>query len=271
MTPQGEQLTGDDIRRSLNTRIIGRNVLYYPSVTSTMDVARDAALSGAHEGTFIVADEQTAGRGRLRRSWFAPAGNIAASVILYPRIAELPSLIMVSSLAVVHAIEGITGLKAAIKWPNDVLVGGRKVCGILVEADARPVDDERATYAIIGIGINVNLDPGQYVEIESTATSLSLEAGRTIERLPLIRRLIAQLDRLYLELKSGASLYEEWRDRLVTLGKEVTITSVEASYSGVAESVERDGSLLVRLVDGSTKRMIAGDVTLKGSRGRSTS
>ncbi len=228
-----------------------------------MDVARDQALSGAPEGTFVLADEQTSGRGRLRRSWLAPAGNIAASIILHPRIAELPSLIMMASLAVVHAIEGTSGLKAAIKWPNDVLLRERKVCGILVEADARPAESERATYAIVGIGINVNLDPSQYSEIESTATSLSLEAGRTVERLPLIRRLIVDLDRLYLDLKSGGSVYEEWRSRLVTLGKPVTVTSVEGSYDGVAESVERDGSLLVRLANGSTKRVVAGDVTLK--------
>ncbi len=228
-----------------------------------MDVARDQALSGAPEGTFVLADEQTSGRGRLRRSWLAPAGNIAASIILHPRIAELPSLIMMASLAVVHAIEGTSGLKAAIKWPNDVLLRERKVCGILVEADARPAESERATYAIVGIGINVNLDPSQHSEIESTATSLSLEAGRTVERLPLIRRLIVDLDRLYLDLKSGGSVYEEWRSRLVTLGKPVTVTSVEGSYDGVAESVERDGSLLVRLANGSTKRVVAGDVTLK--------
>ncbi len=268
MTPQDKTLTADEIRRSLPAQIIGRKVLYYPSVTSTMDIARAEALSGAPEGTFILADEQTSGRGRLKRSWLAPPGNIAASIILYPRIAELPSLIMVSSLAVVHAIEGTTDLKATVKWPNDVLVRGRKVCGILIESDARPVESGRATYAIIGIGINVNLDPSHYSEIESTATSLSLEAGRSIERLPLVRSLIVDLDRLYLDLGSGGSMYEEWRDRLVTLGKQVTVTSIEGSLDGVAESVERDGSLLVRRTDGSTRRVVAGDVTLKAGWGR---
>ena len=263
MTGQRDQLKADDIRRSLTTQIIGRNVLYYPSVASTMDVARAVAITGAAEGTVVGADEQTAGRGRLRRQWLAPSGNIAVSVILYPQIVVLPSLIMLASLAVVHAIETTTGLKATIKWPNDVLINERKVCGILIEADARPTESGRATYAIIGIGINVNLDPARHSEIESTATSLSLEAGRTLERLPLIRRLVVELDRLYLDLKSGVSLYEEWRDRLLTLGKSVTVTSVEGSYDAVAESVDRDGSLLVRPADGSARRVVAGDVTLK--------
>ena len=263
MTWQTEELSTQTIQESLATQVIGRRVLYYSSLPSTMDIARQAAVSGAAEGTVVIADEQTAGRGRLKRSWLDPAGNVALSVVLYPLLSELPSLIMLASLGVVHSINTVTGLTAKIKWPNDILVDGRKTCGILIETDARPTGDLRAAYAIIGIGINVNLDPANFPEIEPTATSLSLQAGEDISRLALIRALLTDMDRLYLGLKSGASLFEEWRDRLVTLGQRVTVTSVDSTYDGIAESVERDGSLMVRCLDNSTRRVVAGDVTLK--------
>ena len=142
------------ITRNLTTRFIGQRVLYYPQVTSTMDVARQEAQQGAAEGTVIIAAEQTAGKGRMRRLWLTPGGNIALSIILYPEVSQLPSLIMLASLAAVHSIEKITGLEPQIKWPNDVLVNGKKVCGILVESGVRK---KSVTYSIIGIGINVNL------------------------------------------------------------------------------------------------------------------
>jgi len=263
MTMLSENLTTETIRQSLATRIVGQKVLYYPSLPSTMDIARQEVASGTPEGTVIVADEQTAGRGRLKRSWLTPTGNVALSVVFYPRLSELPSLVMMASLAVVCTIESTAGLNAVIKWPNDVLIAGRKVCGILIEADARPVDGDRATYAIIGIGINVTLDSAGFPEIEPTATSLYSETGKQISRLAVIRELLKELDRLYLSLESGASLFEKWRDRLVTLGRMVTVTSIDSAFEGFAQSVERDGSLLVRCADGAIKRVVAGDVTLK--------
>ena len=138
MTRQTEELSSQAIQNSLVTHIIGRRVLYYPSLPSTMDAARQEAISGAEEGTVVIAGEQTAGRGRLKRSWLGPTGNIAMSVVLYPRLSELPSLIMLASLGVVRSIEAVTSLKTDVKWPNDILIRGRKTSGILVETDARP-------------------------------------------------------------------------------------------------------------------------------------
>jgi BirA family biotin operon repressor/biotin-[acetyl-CoA-carboxylase] ligase len=263
MTMQSENLTVEAIRQSLATRIVGQKVLYYSSISSTMDIARQEAASGAPEGTVIVAGEQTAGRGRLRRTWMTPTGNVALSVVLYPRLSELPSLVMMAALAVARTVEMVADLKASVKWPNDVMIAGRKVCGILIEADARPSQEGRATHAIIGIGINVALDPADFPEIEPIATSLYSETGRHISRLAVIRGLLKELDRLYLSLQSGASLFEEWRDHLVTLGQMVTVTSIDATFEAFAESVEPDGTLLVRCADGSIKRVVAGDVTLK--------
>jgi BirA family biotin operon repressor/biotin-[acetyl-CoA-carboxylase] ligase len=257
---QEELFSSDSIIYDLGTRIIGRRVLYFPRLTSTMDAARQEALGGTAEGTVVIAGEQTAGRGRVKRSWFAPAGNIALSVILFPRLADLPSLIMLASLAVVHSLRTITGIEAQIKWPNDVLIHGRKVCGILIETDVRK---ERVEYAVIGIGVNVDLTPNDFPEIEATTTSLSRETGKQISHLSLVRGLLIALDRLYLSLKAGDSLYEEWRDNLVTLGRHVRVRSGDSISEGIAESVDRDGSLLLRSPDGKLTRIDAGDVTLR--------
>ncbi len=256
----GDSLSAASITSELGTRFVGQRVIYYPSLTSTMEVARREAQQGAAEGTVIIADEQTAGRGRRGRVWLSPRGSIALSIILYPSLSHLPSLIMLASLAVVHSIEAVTGLKSQIKWPNDVLVNGRKVCGILIESD---VQGNAVNYAIIGIGINANLRLADFPEILPIATSLSDELGRDVSRLSIIRCLLVETERVYLALSAGGSIYEEWRDSLVTLGRRVCVKTGEAIYEGVAESVARDGSLLLRGPDGSLTRIVAGDVTLR--------
>jgi len=225
-----------------------------------MEVARREAQRGAAEGTVIIADEQTVGRGRVRRTWLSPRGNIALSIILYPSIVYLPSLIMLASLAVAHSIESVTGLKAQLKWPNDVLISGRKVCGILIESNVR---GGRVDYAIIGIGINVNLGLADFPEFSPVATSLSDELGREVPLIELIRCLLVEIERLYLALPSGESIYQQWRDRLITLGRKVEVRWGKTMYTGVAESVARDGSLLLRRPDGSLTKIVARDVTLR--------
>jgi len=252
-------LSAASITGNLATRFIGQRVLYYPQVTSTMDVARQEAQQGAIEGTVIIAEEQTAGKGRMRRLWLTPGGNIALSIILYPEVSQLPYLIMLASLAVVHSIEKITGLEPQIKWPNDVLIKGKKICGILIESDVRK---QRVAYAVIGIGINVNLKLSDYPEITSIATSLADESGKGASRVDLIRHLLVETERLYLTLPAGEAVYQEWRDRLVTLGRRVKVSSGEDALEGVAESVATDGSLLLRHSNGSTTKIIAGDVSL---------
>ena len=253
------RLSAAAITENLETRFIGQRVIYYSRLTSTMEIARLEAQRGAAEGTVIVAGEQNEGRGRVSRIWLSPEGNIALSVILYPSLAYLPYLIMIASLAVVRSIKVVTGLESQIKWPNDVLINGRKVCGILIESSVR---GSTVDCAIIGIGINVNLRLCDFPGIQQTATSLSDKLGRDVSRLSIIRNLLVDLERRYLALQAGGAIYEEWRDSLVTLGRKVRVKSDESTYEGVAESVAMDGSLLLRRTDGSLARIVAGDVSL---------
>jgi len=167
---------------------------------------------------------------------------------------------MLASLAVAHSIEAVTALKPWLKWPNDVLIHGKKVCGILIESNVRA---DKVDYAIIGIGINVNLRLEDYPEILPTATSLSHELKKEVPRLSLIRHLLVEIERFYLAILAGHSIYEEWRDNLVTIGKKVRVKSGDAVQEGIAESVTTDGSLLLRLPDGTLSKILAGDITLQ--------
>jgi BirA family biotin operon repressor/biotin-[acetyl-CoA-carboxylase] ligase len=254
-----DNLSAEAITRDLETVFIGQRVLYFSSLTSTMEIAGEQARQGAAEGTVIIAGEQTEGRGRLRRAWVTPEGNIALSVILRPELSCLPSLIMLASLAVVGSIESVTGLRAQIKWPNDVLMGGKKVCGILIEND---LQGNRVNYSVVGIGIDVNLRLADFPKIQPIATSLSDELGGEVSRLEVIRRLLVAMERSYFVLSEGGSLYEEWRDNLVTLGKNVRVKEGDSVHEGVAETVGQDGSLLVRGADGELTKIVAGDVSL---------
>jgi BirA family biotin operon repressor/biotin-[acetyl-CoA-carboxylase] ligase len=250
----------DSLTRDLGTSVIGQKVLYYPRVTSTMDLARTEAQQGAVAGTVVVTEEQTQGRGRKKRTWLSSEGSLALSVVLYPDLSQLPSLIMLASLAVVRSIGVVTGLAAQIKWPNDVLVRGKKVCGILIENEVRR---SSVAYSVIGIGVNVNLGITDYPAIAAQATSLADELGRRVSLVGVTRQLLLELDTLYATLLAGGSLYEEWRSNLATLGKEVSIETKGARTEGVAESVDRDGSLLIRHPDGTRSRVVAGDVSLR--------
>jgi BirA family biotin operon repressor/biotin-[acetyl-CoA-carboxylase] ligase len=256
-----DNLSPAAITDGLDTGFIGQVVISYPSLPSTNDAAKGAARKGAKGGTVIIAGEQTAGRGRIGRKWVSPPGSVALSIILYPPLAYLPSLIMVASLATAYAIERVTNLKAQLKWPNDVLVNGKKICGILVESD---VKGSRVDYAVIGIGLNVNINLADFSGIAPVATSLSQELGRQVSRRRIVRSLLAEAERLYLALGEGDSVFRQWRERLVTLGQQVRVRSGEAASEGIAESVAPDGSLLLRQPDGNLLKVVAGDVTLRG-------
>ena len=254
-------ITPDAIVKSLSTEFIGQNVIYDFSITSTQDIARSEARKGAAEGTIVIAEEQTAGTGRRRRTWYTPAGSgLAFSLILRPGLQELSCMAMITSLAVVNAIEEATGLEAAIKWPNDILIKGRKVCGILIDSEMK---GEAIDFVIIGIGVNVNLDVSSVPEISEIATSLSTELGEQVSRLSLLQALLVQLERLYLAVREGKTIFEDWRRHVETVGKRVRVTSSSMVEEGWVEKVAEDGSLLLRRDDGSMAKILAGDVTLK--------
>jgi BirA family biotin operon repressor/biotin-[acetyl-CoA-carboxylase] ligase len=247
-------------KQGLSTKFVGQNIIYFPSLPSTMEAAREEARRVAADGTVVIAGEQTSGRGRLQRTWLSPGGNIALSIILYPAASSLPYLIMIASLAAASAIESVTGLETQIKWPNDILIKGRKAAGILIENGFK---GGRVAYAIIGIGINIDLHTAEVREIADTATSLEEETGKHISREDIARKLLIDFERLYLKLPDGDSIFKAWRQRLVTLGQEVTATWGKEIIRGAAESVDESGALMIRLADGSLTKVVAGDVTLR--------
>lgn len=254
-------LSASAISVGLPTQFVGRTVLYFASLPSTMDVAKQAARDGVPEGAIVVADEQTAGRGRLQRQWLSPpCSGIALSIILRPSLAELRGLTMVASLATVRAVEESTGLEPLIKWPNDVLIRGKKVCGILIDSE---LQGEEVQAAVIGLGLNVNLEPAAFAEIANTATSLSAELGREVSRLEVLRRILVHVERYYLTLRSGESLHAEWRDLLDTLGKQIKVRSGNQIEEGLATDVDSEGSLILKRADGTLVTIVAGDVTLR--------
>jgi BirA family biotin operon repressor/biotin-[acetyl-CoA-carboxylase] ligase len=246
--------------RSLDTAVVGRRIFYHPALASTMDTARREAEKGAPEGTVIIAGEQTGGRGRLHRTWISPPGNIALSIILNPGLAGLPYLIMIASLAAASAIEPVADLKTQIKWPNDILIAGKKVGGILVE---NAMKGKKVAYSIVGIGINIDLNVAAHPEISDTAVSLETAQVKDDLRVRITKSLLTEFDRLYLKLPDGRLIYEAWRDRLVSLGKKVRVISGSQVIEGTAESVDETGTLLIRQPDGTLVNVIAGDVTLR--------
>jgi BirA family transcriptional regulator, biotin operon repressor / biotin---[acetyl-CoA-carboxylase] ligase len=247
------------IMAKLNTEFIGRRIVYHPVLPSTMDAARQEARRGATEGTVVIAGEQTRGRGRLKRNWVSPAGSIALSIILYPDTARLPYLIMIASLAAVRSIESLTGVKAGIKWPNDVLIRGKKVGGILIENEVKG----RRAVSITGIGINVDVKVDGYQEIAGTAASLESTSGGPL-RISLMAALLNEYEALYRQMPDSGSIFESWRERLLTLGQPVTATGADGSIEGVAEDVDETGALIIRTADRKLIKVVAGDVTLRG-------
>jgi len=255
-----ENLTPQSILDGLGTQFVGQKIIHFPALDSTMEAAKREALWGAPAGTVIITEEQTAGRGRLQRTWVAPKGSLALSIIFRPNIDYLPYLIMLASLSVTYSIQVVTGLKPQIKWPNDVMFNDKKVCGILIENDIRK---NVLKHAVIGIGINVNLRMADYPEIASRATSLSDLLGREVSLPTLVRQLLIEIERLYLLLPRGESLIEQWKSQLATLGQIVRVNSGGKIYRGLAESVTSDGNLIIRQKDGHVIKIIAGDVTLR--------
>jgi BirA family biotin operon repressor/biotin-[acetyl-CoA-carboxylase] ligase len=254
-----KELSASSITSGLKTDIIGRKVIYHPSLPSTMDGARREIRRGAEEGTVIIAGEQTAGRGRLKRQWIAPPGNVSLSIILYPETKTLPYLVMIASLAASRSIEGTTGTKTQIKWPNDILIDGKKVGGVLIE---NGVKGNKVSYSIIGIGINITLDATRYDEISDTAISLKNYSDNDDLQINTIKLLLTEFDRLCRLLPTPEVIYQAWRDKIVTLGQKVTATAANRTTSGIAASVDASGALWIREANGALTRIVAGDVTL---------
>ena len=249
------------LRQKLSGRVVGCQVLHYDTLGSTMDEARRLAEQGEPEGTVVLVEEQTAGRGRFSRQWVSPRGkNLSFSVLLRPAASQLPHMNMAATLAVQRAVAAITGLSPAIKWPNDVRVNDRKMSGILIET---VMDGGDVAHAIVGIGVNVNLDPSLYPEISSIATSILRETGQRADRTTVLRRVLEHFDDLYSTVQGGGSLAQQWAEQLETLGRSVQVRWQEQVVEGRAESIDEQGNLVLARPDGTTFTAVAGEVTLQ--------
>lgn len=250
-------LDPETIRKDLGTDFVGKNLLYLPKVKSTNETAKEIA-STCGNGTVVLAEVQTGGRGRLSRSWRSPAGGVWMSLVLKPDIALVNAyrINMAVSVAVARTLFQLYGLNAGIKWPNDILVNGRKLCGILMEVSA---ETDRLEYAVVGIGINANIDVDEF-PADWNAASLSMETGSQVSRTLLIQNLLREIELAYAQM-STPKISTEWRERSVTLGCHVRITNSEGDFEGSAVSLADDGALFVVLKGepGEIRRIVAGD------------
>jgi BirA family biotin operon repressor/biotin-[acetyl-CoA-carboxylase] ligase len=263
-----DSVTPDEVLSGLTTERFGQHIVYRESVGSTNDLAKELARAGAVEGTLVLADEQTAGKGRLGRVWTTPKGGaLAMSLILRPDLPPhlAPRLTLVAAVAVAHALHEVTGVAVGIKWPNDLQVEGRKLCGILTEMEA---EMERVAFVVLGIGLNVNLPlDAMDEEVRRSATSLLAVTGACVSRAPLVRAILTHFEQAYDLLLHGRfdEVLAMWRTLSVTLGQSVRVISVtgQPTFDGVAESVDEEGGLLVRLANGHLHRVIAGEVSIR--------
>lgn len=264
-------LSAERITAALTTRRLGRPAHYFPTIGSTNDIAHQLARDGASEGALVLADEQTAGRGRLDRTWWAPAGTcLLFSLLLRPALPlyRASQLTMCLGLGAIAGIEQVTGVRAGLKWPNDLMACGRKLGGML--AELRSNGDE-LDYAVLGLGLNVNLTfegsggaPTQGTQpppdLVETAISLSMIGGRQIDRLALLAAILAQTETWYERLLAGESPHTAWVAQLTTIGQRVAITLPTGQLIGTATGVTPEGALLVQDDRGRQHTIWTGDV-----------
>jgi BirA family biotin operon repressor/biotin-[acetyl-CoA-carboxylase] ligase len=252
-------------QEKLQTEWLGQSIFFTHLVRSTNDWAKKLAELGANEGTVTIAETQTSGRGRIGRTWISPIGGLYFSVILRPKLkpAETIKLVFVASLAIVDALKQLHGLKAKTKWPNDVLIDGRKVCGILSEMKT---NGEQVKYAVLGIGINANFDVEKVLpeQLRENATSLAKELGTKVDLNELLKATLEKLESVYdLFLEKGfAPVLSKWKQSASFLGKQVEVRNEDEKLRGSAVDVDESGSLILRLNDGVMKHVFIGDVSL---------
>ena len=262
-----DALLADDLLSRLGkTKIIGRDIRVFEQTTSTNDVIEKLARDGVKEGVVVFAESQTKGRGRLGRKWISPERKgLWFSVLLRPNLRpqETTQLTVASATALRRAIQSETGLKPEIKWPNDILVGGKKVAGILTELSA---ELDKVRHVILGIGVDVNLSANEFpAELRRTATSLKIEAGEHILRAELAAVILRELDADYSRIGAGrfAAVADEWEEHSATIGRDVTVQIGGRKIRGHAESLDDTGALLLRTEHGRLEPITGGDVTLE--------
>lgn len=262
-----DALLADDLLARLGrTHIVGRDIRVFEQTTSTNDVVEKLARDGVREGAVVFAESQTKGRGRLGRKWVSPPRKgLWFSLLLRPNLRpqEVTQLTVASGTALRRAIFSQTGLPLEIKWPNDILIGGKKVAGILTEMSA---ELDRVRHVILGIGIDVNQDAAEFSpELRKIATSLKIERGEALSRAALAVAILRELDEEYLRVYAGkfSRIADDWVEHCGTIGQNVVVLIGDQKIRGRAESLDTDGSLILRTEHGRLQRITGGDVTIE--------
>ncbi len=248
-----EGFLSQPLRERLSTKFIGRRLYYFSCISSTQDEACRLAKEGAPEGTVVIAEKQSAGRGRRGRRWASPSGGLWFSVVLYPGSFS-GSLMLAGGVAVSSAVREVTSLPALVKWPNDILVRGKKLAGILVEGGC--------DFSVMGVGVNVNLTREELCGIGNDAVSVKEELGREVCLTSLACEVFSQIERYYLILKEKGPLpvCRAWRSVSAVLGRQVIVSQNGREIAGEAVDIEPDGALVIRLDSGIRKRVISGEL-----------
>jgi biotin-[acetyl-CoA-carboxylase] ligase BirA-like protein len=261
-----QRISIDKLQEGLQTKRIGRSIFLSREVGSTNDWAKELAELGAEEGTVAIAETQAAGHGRLGREWFSPRGGLWFSVVLRPEMSssEAIGLVFVAGLAVAEVLREKYDLKVETKWPNDVLVNGKKVCGILAEMNTK---GRAVKFVVLGFGVNANFLVEKVFprSLKEVATSLEKELGQKVRLEELFKGLLERLGSRYDECaeRGLAFLLADWKKYAGFLGRRVEVRIGDERLSGVALDVDVKGALVLRLEDGATKRVLAGDVSLR--------
>lgn len=259
-------LLPQEIQRGLSTNYVGKEIYYFPELKSTNIRAKEKALHGAEEiseGTLIVAERQSAGKGRLGREWFSPVGGIWFSVILYPQLSPsyISRITLMTAVAVVKSIKICTQIKSQIKWPNDILINEKKVCGILTEMSA---ELDIINWVVVGIGINVNIEHREFPEdIQENTISLKETSGKEISRVKLAQTFLQEFEKYYeiLKRREFSSILKEWKLYSHTLGKKIRVDIGERIITGEAVDINEEGSLILKKEDGELLEIISGTIT----------
>ena len=260
-----------EIESQLETRWAGRPVVYYDEIDSTNTRAKELGDKGefANHGTLFVADRQVAGKGRRGRAWESPSGSsISMTILLHPDMLpnKASELTLIMALAVEEGVEKVTGLKPGIKWPNDIILSGKKICGILTEMSA---EIDYINYVVIGVGINVNMEVFPE-EIEKVATSLKIETGDEVKRADLVAAIMESFEKFYeifMETQDLSGVMDHYNGLLLNRNQKVRVLEPGHEYEAMALGINSLGELIVRLEDGEEREVYAGEVSVRGVYG----
>ncbi|NIO36208.1 biotin--[acetyl-CoA-carboxylase] ligase [Candidatus Bathyarchaeota archaeon] len=261
-----QKMSVNKLQEGLRTRRLGRSILFSREVDSTNKWAKKLAIDGAQDGTVVIAETQTEGRGRFGRRWVSPRGGLWFSLILRPKLhpSDTIKLNFVAGLAVAKILRELFSLNAETKWPNDVLVNKLKICGVLSEVNST---NETVNFAIVGVGLNVNLDVEHAFPkpLRENATSIEKELCRKVQLEEVFKSLLEVLEDLYRVLteKGFEPILKEWKRYASFLGHQVEVTDLAERLSGLALDVDHEGALLLKLEEGDVRRVIVGDVTVR--------